>query len=377
MSIDWCNVQTSSCKPFDCKEKDQCETTSSYDKTLNHVISTHQQIQVGVATINLIKTDRTLNVEWGKTRYAPRKTNAAYENNELVLVRCGDVAPDEMYCTFVDNCKIEKSEIAFLDLRYNVCLYKNRVQELRINSLQRDNEQALFRTQTGPFHRVRVMTNDFTQTDHMQWILLKDGVKTVLYEESVTPAFVGGAYQEGEGASIWFPDYKRPAGIHLILIFPFPASYGIAQSDLECGTPFYDYTHLPMEEPDLARLDGGKDMFYPEWCRNMQEDPIWREAADRRWNAKWWHVPEEKNRKWMQPEVQLKMFPVGSYIEHPEVGKVYQFLLQNTSGEPKIFSSPDFTSIVDQTLKATKDSNGANAGLSVHNNTVYYPLGVV
>lgn len=32
-----------------------------------------------------------------------------------------------------------------------------------------------------------------------------------------------------------------------------------------------------------AQFDGGIDFYYPLWCRNMLDDPLWRQAAQDRW----------------------------------------------------------------------------------------------
>ena len=38
-------------------------------------------------------------------------------------------------------------------------------------------------------------------------------------------------------------------------------------------------------ESSLSHDDGGKDYFYPYWCRAMPPDSLWRATADSRYNV--------------------------------------------------------------------------------------------
>jgi len=372
-----CVTGVTSCNTFDCAEHGLCETVETFShKGFNHAINTDYRLMVRGINIPLVKTIRTLDVQWETVRDAPVLTNGQYYFGEWLPVRCEVHGPDQHTCTFLEDCVIEKSVIHYLDLRYGVCLYKYTRESLVIDSRQRNNEVALFRTQAGPFHRVRIMAGDFIQAHRTEWRVVINGVESVIDSVDVEPSFIGGAYSSNhlDGASQWYPDYTRPPGIHKVLIFPYPGSMGIAQSDLECGTPFYDYSTPGGLEDEPAISDGGKDMFYPEWCRNMQEDPIWKEAAARRWNAKWWHVPEEKNRHWTPPAVYVDPIPRGTFARHPAVGEVYQFLTDmygnhvTSNQEPRVTTSPS----LDDGVSAALPEGQVLAGT-----TLYYPIGVI
>jgi hypothetical protein len=107
---------------------------------------------------------------------------------------------------------------------------------------------------------------------------------------------------------------------------------------------FYDYGNEPGSESALNKADGGlKDMFYPEWCRNLSPDSIWQQMADRRYELSWYHEPIVANAAYTPPEITVDPIPIGSYAKHPQLEGVYQFLCDGT-----VYQSSILDTIVDK-----------------------------
>lgn len=72
-----------------------------------------------------------------------------------------------------------------------------------------------------------------------------------------------------------------------ILVFPTPPKLAMCQDNDCLFYGFYDYNAVEggFVENSLSKDDGGKDYFYPYWCRSMPIDPLWRQVADTRYQV--------------------------------------------------------------------------------------------
>jgi hypothetical protein len=86
------------------------------------------------------------------------------------------------------------------------------------------------------------------------------------------------------------PNFKPINGLQEIIVYPNPPSLGIPNDDDLRYYGFYDYAHLPGEESQTAKDDGGKDYWFAAWLRSCPFPiPVLPAMAAARYNATWWH----------------------------------------------------------------------------------------
>ena len=120
------------------------------------------------------------------------------------------------------------------------------------------------------------------------------------------------------------------------------------------------------------RLDGGKDHYYPAWCRSLQSDPFWENAAAMRYATIWNNEPDgaAQQSEYTPPiGVLVSAIPVGSFASHPAVGVLYQFLLQKSDGSFSVAESENLATEIDKVLSPR--------GLSTHDVTLYSPISII
>lgn len=337
--------------------------------TLHHSLNTSYTITVAGITVPVVVTTREFDVSYSTVYGMPTSTWKAWKTllGEFAVVECGFLGAENIYALQVtDECMIEKSTLHYLDQRYGVCLYRYQKDELHLDVSSSD--VAGFKTTTGTFvaHQAQIKTSDYTASRTVEWRLIIGGVEQVL-NHSVIELEPFGEKNNGVAdttgfAAGWVPDPE----IRKILVFPQPPSQAIPLTPSIVRLGFYDYGNLPGEESMLNIEDGGyKDMFYPEWCRNLQADPIWREAADTRYNISWFHIPPPHDTNYTPPEIIVDPAPVGSHVWYPEIGNVYQWFMERIDGS-KFLETTENLSVILDAMKVD----------ATHDNTLYSPIGV-
>lgn len=335
-----------------------------------HAVRTDYNIKVSGHTIPIVRTVRDFSVSYGMAYAKPAKIDmVAVEqlDGSMALAICSEVVDYNVKRTpkalFKDKCVIEKSTLHYLDQRYGVCLYRYVKDELDVTVSS--DKLAEWRTTTvggESGHMVIITDSNYIAESTVEWRLVIDGVMQVLSttKSSIFPFGVG--KPPSVCSSIYAKGLVMNQTARQILVFPQPPSQAIAMTpEIDCFG-FYDYGNLPGEESGLARADGGKDMFYPEWCRNLQEDPFWRAAADSRYNQFWFHTEPTSSDSYEPPPIVVDPIPIGSFARHPEVGDVYQFLID------KAYTSPDLTALIDAQLPDN---------MKTHDTTLYSPISLV
>lgn len=373
------------CGSYDCNQHNNCESVETYfDKGFNHSIHNQYLVTCGGVTINMIKTDRELSAFWKIDRDDPIKVNGMFqEGYGTIPLICESHEPDRYYCSFSDVGTVIGSKIFYIDHRYGICLYNR--ETFTLDCSAESTEIAKLKQTMGELRvsQLQIKTSDYTASRLSEWVLIKDGVETVLTSETFDQEPFGGknsgqswrdmGWVSNEVSGIqYFPDYTPDPETRMVLLFPQPGSLGISVSEVICRLGFYDYGNEPGEEPALGKSDGGKDMFYPSWYREycVIKDTMWEEARTRRWNAKWNHIAEEPSRTWKPPTISVEPLPCGTYAKHPQVGEAYQWLLSidGSSNEPFISTSPDMNTLIDDRL---------STGNNTHDTTLYYPIGII
>ena len=348
--------------------------------TRTHDIDTNHTLVVGGHTIPLCITKRTFSISY-ETTYSPSsrlKTVYSYFREWLglgyidhpVVSQCGYKGQVPTHTASVkENCSIEKSTLHYLDQRYGVCLYKSVKQTIILNKTSSKVAGFKLRFPAGQiFHAIIITEADYEAETVEEWRLVVDGVMTVIAKDTAK------IYPFGDPMNYTL---KNPAAqlkpekdMNKILIIPQPPSEALALDEVVQFMGFYDYGNLPGEESDLNKEDGGmKDMYYPEWCRSLQQDPFWRKAADRRYNITWFKDDVVPTSPYTPPDPSVDPIPVGTFARHPVVGDLYQFLVTNLDGTAVAHTSKDINTLINAQL--------AKSQLGTYGTTLYYPIGVI
>lgn len=362
------------CTPFDCVESNACYTVPEHDgpNGYTHDIDTDYSITVAGVAIPLTKTVRNFYVTYSSAYTLPNVKGYFSTSAAILPLVCTETSPDTHSVAVTEDCVIEKSALQYLDQRYGVCLY--RYQKDEIHMAVTSPEMAAIKGEWGQmyFHQAQIKTNNYTATRTVEWRLIVNGVEEVLKStvtelEPFGPRNNGKSLRENGTTEGLFLDYHPDPETRLVLLFPTPPSMGIPWSEVICRLGCYEFGYNTPEGTESAqnRLDGGnKDHFYPEWCRNLQEDPFWRKAADSRYMVDWFHSDLTSDDSYVPPAVTTDPLPHGSYAKHHQVGEAYQFLVDGDT----VKTSPDFNDLIDEALPD---------GEETHDTTLYYPIGVI
>jgi hypothetical protein len=376
--------------PDECSWYVTCQTmpckTDSYDicRTIkvsdgpdgnSHNINTDYSVTVSGVKIPIVKTTRTFSVSYGIT-YGDPGAPKGYIRNEpdWVPLICAETPSDSPTCRVLENCVIEKSTLHYIDQRYGVCLYRLQRDEIHMDITSAEMAEIKVSTGIALVHQVQIKTDLYTATSIEEWHLVIDGVDKVICTttkqlEPFGARNNGLSRREMGQTDGLFLDYHPDPETRLVLLFPQPPSLGLPWSDAIYRLGFYDYGNESGEESELNKLDGGgKDMFYPAWCRSLQTDPFWRGAADNRYGIDWYHNSLTNDDGYSPGNLSVDPIPLGSFVSHPTVGYVYQFLVPTFDGSTHLETSPNFNKLLDSKLPA---------GSKTHDTTLYYPIGVV
>lgn len=144
---------------------------------------------------------------------------------------------------------------------------------------------------TSKLHKIIIPTSVRTKGIE-RFIMVRNGEKIVLAEVSYNYNPFPVSDMQGGNWGLYgnvvnnaaMPDASDVA---CILVLPIPPKLAMCQ-DADClYYGFYDYNAVEggFVENSLSKDDGGKDYFYPYWCRSMPADPLWRQVADTRYEV--------------------------------------------------------------------------------------------
>lgn len=333
----------------------------------HHKIRTDYTVYVAGTPIPIVHTirdfDVTLSVDYG----IPNRLLAFRQQAGTTWVECEERPADKWISRVIEYCTIKKSRLHYLDQSNGVCLYSTREQHFSFEVTGRTSPTK-FKETFGDnlYHKVIIKKQDLNGYITETWNLLIDGNVNTLDAVTVnwTPSF------QIAGGKIWTAGWEPDPNVVQGLVFPQPPSKGICTEDEISYYGFYDYSNDG--EPDgsvLNRLDGGcMDFYYPDWCRQMQEDPFWKYAAYRRFMLSWYRDDATINNKYTPPPIAVDPLPKGTFVRHPLVGDVYQWLLETLDNKKKVFTSQNFNSSIITALPEN---------VNFSDTTLYYPIGVI
>jgi len=309
--------------------------------TVKHFIDNNYTINVAGIEIPIIKTKRTWSVSYNMNTTLPDRNEYRYISSDIFYrIYCGTPTVNSATLTISEDCKIEASTLHYIDQNNKVVLYKQTTDTIKMNLTT--PKTCGFKTVNGPFLAHMGLITEATYNGGTnrteEWILGINGVKKVL-SSVTTPLHPFGPKNSGTGYYLGQP-ITVDKEIREILVFEQPPSQADPQTYEIMALGFYDYGNEAGSESALNAADGGlKDMYYPEWCRSLTPDPIWRQMADRRYRITWFH-DDLQSGVYTPPPVTVDPIPIGSYAKHPELEEVYQFLCDGI-----IHNSPSLLSI--------------------------------
>lgn len=380
MSFDDCKNWPSYCVPVTCTGADgslPCFSTVENDGPRDHrqQITTDYAITVAGVRIPIVLTNRTWETHDYVKLSVPTAINGVYLSQGGVFWCFDSFTPVERVYRVSEDCQITRSTLHYLDLRYGVCLYRKNVEMVQFDITT--DKTNLFKNPWGTreFGRVALFGGDKQNWDSRcteEWHLIIDGVDRVIATTAYDPLPEMRIFAEDGSNDLFDDDYPDKADPDLELIIhtnPPTSSDEIPWDDELRYHGFYSYrgaVNAPNWQPDGA----GADYFYPAWCRSLQLDPFWQAAAERRFMLWFPEARLEANSTYTPPiGVTVDPLPVGTFVRHPVVGDVWQFLVGKRDGGYHLETSPNVDALV-------LDSLSKNGVTPLNGTMLYYPIGV-
>lgn len=205
-------------------------------------------------------------------------------------VTCDNHAQATPSCHLGEYCKIEKNVPYYWDEHRGIYVWKS-ITEI-VNIGLSSNKTAAFKTKWGTSYFHKICIPNTTKVSGIEkFVMVKGGIQSVLAEVAYTynpfPVTDAGGTWGLYGNTVTKVAVPDTANVACILLFPTVPKQAIAQDNDVIHYGFYDYnaTDGGFIETRLPEEDGGKDYFYPYWCRQMPFDPLWRQTADQRYNV--------------------------------------------------------------------------------------------
>ena len=341
-----------------------------------HQIRTDYSITLFGVNIPIVKTTR----DWSTYEYwklsVPTSINSVYLTPDSTYWCFEGFSPEERDFRAKEDCEIIKSTLHYLDHRFKVCLYRKNIERVKFD-VQTD-QTNLFKT---PVNTVRTSSikifggdkKNWDSTCTEEWHLIIDGVDRLIATSTYDPLpEMRGFAVDGSG-DLFNPNYAAIADKDLELILstaPPTSSDAIPWDDELRYHGFYSYRGAV--NSTYWTPDGGcADYFYPAWCRTLHEDPFWKEAATLRANTyleAGWDGSYENTTYTPPIDLIVDPIPLGTYVKHPVVGEVYQFLVGLRDGSYKLETSPNIDDIINNAVPEDQRQQGT---------TLYYPIGVL
>lgn len=221
-----------------------------------------------------------------------------------------------------ESCHIEKKVPFFWDRQRDILVYKHITESLDFSITS--NKVAKFRVKWGEdiCHKILIMRGTMAVGSE-KFIYVHNGQsKTLAGTKYTFDPFPGDGTERGStwglyGNHITYGGDPETPDVRLILLLPQPPKQAIPLDADVLYYGFYDYNAIEggFTETSLPAEDGGKDFFYPFWCRSMPQDQIWRATADQRYEVI--ETGDKLNlagtTNWTPPEPTVFPWPFGSF----------------------------------------------------------------
>ena len=318
----------------------------SYDGGFNHTINRKITGEWEGVNLELSATDRTFRMSWDGRReenYDKVVRQGAY------LTDCKDPR-DTYHHSVSEDCLRKRTTLLYFDPLYKVLLVREEEQHFTFEVSS--DKMALFRGKFGnSLHHKFILKKDDGEGDGKEIFTLYwqegGGIQS---RELYRSEYGFNPMPESTGQGTWglYGNIIQKTcataedNVSMILVVPQPQSLAIP---IDCDVNewgFYDYlaTEGGFIKTDLPELDGGMDFFYPEWCRNMMHDEIWRAEADSRYSIAWGPLPRPEivpSSEYHCPAPSYSLGPCGNCVNVQKYGTFWSFVV-NTRDGVKVFN---------------------------------------
>lgn len=388
MSFDDCKNWPSYCVPYQCypvgegplrylgSSYGECFSTLETDGpyTYKQNINTDYKINLAGVDIPIVRTIRSWET-YDFQRYAvPTGISGVYLINDGTYWCFDGWTTNQRSYRATEDCTITRSTIHYLDLRYNVCLYRKNIEKIKFNATS-----SWYNTFKGPWGYVypgRVILygggkKNWDNNCTEEWHLVVDGVDRTISTAHYEPIAEMKAFASDGSDTLFDSNYPNIADkdVDLIIHPSPPSSSDVHAWDDEVRYHGY-YSYKGGVNGQNWIPDGGcGDYFYPAWCRALQEDPFWKAAAARRYDIVLNQDYEDSTTYTPAIGVTVDPLPRGTFVRHPIVGDVWQFLVGKRDGNYHLETSPNVNALI-------LDSLSKNGVTPLNGTMLYYPIGV-
>ena len=247
-----------------------------------------------------------------------------------------------------EDCTIKKRIPYYIDRTQDIYVYREVEESLKFGI--ESGKTAIFRQMWGnvAFHKILIKSDVKAKGSERFILKTKDKDKKDVFTTLAEATYTFNPFPltepqntYGLNGDVITQDCKMfgtpEKDVIQVIILPAPPSLGIPQDADVCKYGFYDYLSLfeggGMQFSALMQKDGGMDFFYPEWCRNMEYDPLWAEARTRRFELNYPGVGVPKptlieNAAWNPPAPDVFQWPFGSFCRDSQDDFIYSCLLK-------------------------------------------------
>lgn len=249
---------------------------------------------------------------------------------------CANNSTETYNSSVSENCVLETNIPYYWDQQKEIYVWKHIKESL--NFSVSSTKTALFKTKWGTvkLHKI-IIPNSVKTKGTEEFVLYKDSIKKILasveytynpFPTSDVPGGNWGLYGNVVNNTIT-PDTQDVA---CIIVLPIPQKQAIVQDNDCLYWGFYDYNAIDggFVENSLSKDDGGKDFFYPYWCRAMPLDNLWRETADNRYDVIYSQskLNLEGSSNWTPTEPTVYSWPFGSFALDSKENFIASCILQ-------------------------------------------------
>lgn len=274
---------------IDCGDKSLEIASYDDDNEFSHQVS-HASLSDDVLDFYQ-KTERSFSVSHGFDRsISPGYvlTGCSSDGTPYICDRSNEAIA---HATVSEHCIRESNVPMYWDRQREIYVWKSIREELDFSVTSSKTAQFRMKWGTSKLSKVIIPTRVRVKGTE-QFLMVRKGEKVVIaaaeYEYNPFPVndLQGGNWGLYGNVvnNVSSPDSEDVA---CILVFPTPPKLAMCQ-DADClYYGFYDYNAVEggFVENSLPMDDGGKDYFYPYWCRSMPIDPLWRQVADTRYQV--------------------------------------------------------------------------------------------
>ena len=292
----------------------------------------------------LEKTNRKFIAEYsesksvsGSTGYIVNGCVSDTGNSETLACDSKGAIYESHFAKVIEDCVREINIPYYIDRYNDIFVYKSVKEDLKFD-VSSGGKTATFREgwAGGRTYSKICLLNTIRTKGTEKFIVVKGGIETILatqeYNYNPFPENdIRGGIWGNSGNVISKDAVPDTLDVSLILILPLVGKKATTIDPDVLYYNFYDYnaTDGGFIECELPKDDGGKDYFYPYWCRQMPIDELWRKTADERYESIYKpNIKKPVEEVWNGTELVPYRLPFGSFAIDSKEAFIYSCLCQ-------------------------------------------------